>query len=401
MKKFTLISVLIFGALFPVYSTNYYVSPTGNNSNSGLSRLAAKRTIQAASNLTAPGDSVIVLDGTYTTIAGGIFAYITSAHSGTIGAPIVYKAEHKGLAILNGNNNTSDYGFYFEGASYIKTEGFEIKEIATMSVAIIAGSIGITVRDNYIHHNGRRKAELSWGLDAIYIKQSGPVLIERNLIHDIGRFAEGENGTAYSADWLVYWKDHDHGAYVDGGTNITIQNNVFYNMNRGFSLQVYSGDSLITTSISYINNTSENGNFNSTVQGHVVLYGSITNSLIANNVFKDQYSSAIHVAQRTYTYSNVLVTKNLTYGGNSVYGTAIGVTITANYDNQDPLFVDEANHNYALSADSPAINTGYATGLTTDYLSNPRSVIDIGAYEYQAPPVPPRVRGKGKVLIVN
>src|SRR5659263_185524 len=215
MKKFALISVLIWGTLFPVFSTNYYVSVTGNNIFSGLNPEAAKRTIQSASDLTAPGDSVIVLDGTYTTGAGGIFAFVTSAHSGTPDAPITYKAAHKGLAILNGNNNTSEYGFYLDNADCINIEGFEIKETSTMGIAIIAGSANIAVRDNYIHHNGRRFVEVSWGLDAIFIKQSGPVLVERNLIHDIGRFAEGENGAAYSTDWYIYWKDHDHGVYIE------------------------------------------------------------------------------------------------------------------------------------------------------------------------------------------
>ena len=205
------------------------------------------------------------------------------------------------------------------------------------------------------------------------------------MINDIGRLSPAEGCTYPTTpyDFTNYWKNHDHGVYCEGGNYVYIQNNVFYNIQRGQALQVYSGNGYTSTYVYFINNTCENGNYNSTVQGHVVLFGSMTHGLIANNVFKDQYSTAIQVAQVSYTYSDILVTKNMCSGGNAVYGAAVGVTITNNYNNMDPKFVDEANHNYALQSTSPAINVGYATGLTTDYLKNPRSTIDLGAYEYQ------------------
>ncbi|MBI2440748.1 MAG: hypothetical protein HYV35_05180 [Lentisphaerae bacterium] len=43
----------------------YYVSPAGNDANNGTSLTLAKRTIQAAINIAAGGDTVLVADGTY------------------------------------------------------------------------------------------------------------------------------------------------------------------------------------------------------------------------------------------------------------------------------------------------------------------------------------------------
>lgn len=369
-----------------VIGTNYYVSTTGSNSNSGLTEALAFATIQYASGFTKPGDNVIVLDGTYTTGSNATFGYIS--RPGTASAYITFKAKNKGRAIINGQNNLSSYGFHVV-TSFINIEGFEIKGVNTMGIALVDASY-VNIKDNNIHDIGRMCTETYIGLDAIYSATSNHITIERNLIHDIGRFGPGESGCTPISD---YWKGHDHGCYINGSNYLSIQNNVFYNMNRGFSMQVYSGENRTSSYINFINNTCENGNFFNTVQGHVVLYGSITNGVIANNIFKDQYSSAIHVAQVSYTYSNVLITKNMTAGGNgsTTYGTAAGVTITENYNSTDPLFVDEVNHNYALQSSSPAFSLGYNTGLTTDYLNSTRSSMNIGAYASASVPSPTTV----------
>ncbi len=49
-----------------VIAVNYYVSAsTGNNANTGLSETSALASIQNAANLTNPGDTVFIMNGTY------------------------------------------------------------------------------------------------------------------------------------------------------------------------------------------------------------------------------------------------------------------------------------------------------------------------------------------------
>jgi len=48
------------------FATNYYVSPTGSASNNGLSPATAKNDIEDAGLLTVLGDTVFVMNGTYT-----------------------------------------------------------------------------------------------------------------------------------------------------------------------------------------------------------------------------------------------------------------------------------------------------------------------------------------------
>jgi len=362
--------------------SNYYVSPNGSNTNPGT-EAQPFLTIAYAQTKVVAGDVVIVENGTYTTSAGGEFGYLTK--SGSSSGYITYKARNKGKAILDGQNNSAKYGFGVNG-SYINIEGFELKGMSDDGIVVTGGAANVNFRDLTIHDIGRRCIETTNGLSAFYLNLCSYITIERCLISNIGRFAPGENGCVLASN---YYQGHDHAVYCDGADYVTIKNNVFYNILRGFSLQIYSGTGNPSSNVSFVNNTCENGNpfqYN----GHVVIANSLGTGLIANNIFKDQLDYAIRIYQNSYNYSNVLITKNMTSGGNGITttGTATGITTTDNYNSTDPLFVNETNHNYALQSSSPANNTGYATMITSDFLNNTRPLTNIGAYASSIPPPP-------------
>ena len=60
-----ILSVLFISLNFEAYSTTYFVSSTGNNSNNGLTPQTAFETLQYAADLVSAGDSVLVLEGNY------------------------------------------------------------------------------------------------------------------------------------------------------------------------------------------------------------------------------------------------------------------------------------------------------------------------------------------------
>ena len=63
-------------------ATNYYVSSaSGNNGFSGLSLSSPKQTIQAAADLTFPGDTVFIMNGTYNSTSGPVLTLLP-ANSG-------------------------------------------------------------------------------------------------------------------------------------------------------------------------------------------------------------------------------------------------------------------------------------------------------------------------------
>jgi len=352
-----------------------FVSPTGSNSNPGTESQPFLTFAYAASKAN-PGDVVVFENGIYKGTSGNYMTILSK--SGTSSAYITFKARNKGGAILDGQNNSAISAFHISG-SYINISGFEIRGFSASAIDVYAPSKYTAFSDLNIHDIGRYcipDADDN-GRDAIYISQAQNLTIERCLIHDIGRFSPSEGCSTSTVGYQVL----DHGIYVNGVTNILIKNNVFYNMQRGSSVQTYSGENKTTTGFTFVNNTCENGNPYQQ-WGHVVLWGSTTNALIANNIFKDHLAYAIRVYKGSYTYSNITITKNITSGGNgnTLLTDVAGVINTNNYNSTDPLFTSEATHDYTLKSNSPAATAGYATGCSTDYLNNTRTIINIGAY---------------------
>jgi uncharacterized protein (TIGR02145 family) len=135
----------------PVSSVSYYVSPTGNDSNSGTIG-APWRTFQKALTRTAPGDTVYFRGGTYTmTSSSGID--FSGSNSGTEANPISYYNYPGETPIFDFNyatpNVTNPMGMSISGISYINLKGFEIRNV----VATAAGGIayGINVKGNNIN----------------------------------------------------------------------------------------------------------------------------------------------------------------------------------------------------------------------------------------------------------
>ena len=57
--------ILIFNYSVEVSAKDYFVSPSGNDANNGISQATPYKTIQKAANLTLPGDTVFIMSGTF------------------------------------------------------------------------------------------------------------------------------------------------------------------------------------------------------------------------------------------------------------------------------------------------------------------------------------------------
>ena len=372
----------------------YYVSPTGADSNSGTST-APFLTIQHAANVVNPGDMVIVRDGAYNNaaVSGVGSKLIVMSRGGTAANHVVFIAEHKWGAKVDGLNNTSATGWAF-AANYIDVRDFECEGFSDSCMdnhngGSSSGGQFISIAGNNIHDVGRYCTTTTNGRVGIFVSNDN-VTIAGNQIHDIGRYAPGENGCSNP----MYYQANDHGIYVDAAftsaNNLTIKNNVFYRNERGWSIHVYPGS---LSNLRILNNTFMCANPNAV--GHIVLnVPALSNSVIANNISWQPTTSFLNY-YNTSGYTNVSVTNNLTYQG-TVGNVAApsGVSSSGNLDNTNPLVVSAPSctvdapsvPNAYLQTGSPAIDAGVTVlALPLDYAGTPRPqgvLFDIGAFEY-------------------
>jgi len=204
------------------------------------------------------------------------------------------------------------------------------------------------------------------------------MLIEQNLIHDVGRYAAGENGCSPSN---TYWQNHDHGIYHGQGDNLVIRNNVFYDLTHGWAIQRYNDGGLLTNALSIVNNTFVGANPNR--DGQIIIATATTGLLIANNIFSQPRGAALVFDGLTITGT---VANNLTWGAALSSGLALTVLFADNLLDQDPRFVNAGAANFHLQSGSPAIGTGLIlSGLLNDFdglLRTAGAAPDIGAYRY-------------------
>ncbi|MCE5200131.1 MAG: carboxypeptidase regulatory-like domain-containing protein [Armatimonadota bacterium] len=151
----------------------YYVSPAGNDSNTGLSITQAWASIDNGDkkNLLQPGDKVIVLPGTYNVSTGGV---TLSNCSGTSAKPIKYVAQGD-VTIARGAYNGA--AVYISGvAKCIVLDGFKI-----------TGGAPIVLLENNTTGNEIKNCTLSGmypspNVACMLIRHSGSNSIHNNLI---------------------------------------------------------------------------------------------------------------------------------------------------------------------------------------------------------------------------
>ncbi|WP_405873928.1 right-handed parallel beta-helix repeat-containing protein [Streptomyces zaomyceticus] len=102
----------------------YFVSPEGSDSNPGTSAGAPFRTLQKAADSAGPGDTVSIMNGTYSERSAGSNV-LTIKRSGRPGAPITFTAHPGHQPVIHPVQAWNGIGVY--GASYISIKNLEIR----------------------------------------------------------------------------------------------------------------------------------------------------------------------------------------------------------------------------------------------------------------------------------
>jgi hypothetical protein len=353
----------------------YYVAVSGNDTNPGTSS-APFQTLQQAADTALAGDTVVVRDGSYghrDAVTGGDasndeYSPVVLHNSGNPSAWITIKSEHQWGAVLDCEMLCDAY-INLYNASYVAIQGFVITRGYKEGIHTNDGAHHIALQGNRFEFIANRWSSSPLGLDGMYTNPNcHDFVIDGNVFHDIGRTNQ---------DWL------DHGLYLHGW-NFTIINNVFYNIPHGWSIQAADG----LSNVLIANNTFAFPNAGGQ-DGQIMLWNVQTNLTIQNNIFYNPRNYAI--ARYHSTANSCAIDHNLLYGALGMTSDTSGCAVGAQTGG-DPSFVNAASapFDFHLQANSPAIGSAVRlAAIAADFDGDDRSqlpAVAIGAYEYKTPP---------------
>ncbi len=294
--------------------TTYYVSSiVGSDNNAGTSSSAPLNTLQAAEALVKPGDTVQVMNGTYTTGGGG--NVLTISTSGTASAPITFEAAPGATPVINSSGAWQ--GIEID-ASYITINGFTVVGDAA-NYNLTSAMAGYSTGNANLDGNG---------IAATSGNQIHNIIIENNTVYN-------EPGA---------------GIAMENGDYIQILNN---NVHDNAHWSAY-GQSGITVGASY--------NYNNAAGPHIIISG---NTLKNNSELVPEYrAGAITDGEGIILDSNNGYTGGFLVENNTITGsggpgiksffsdnavitgnTATGDLTVASLASEGEIFINQSNNN--------------------------------------------------------
>lgn len=350
------VCLIVFSAT-NLFAATYYVSPTGLDSNTGLSVTTPWRTIGKAVATVVAGDTVYIRAGRY-------FEHNRMTRSGTSGARITFEAYPDDLPsrpILDGTGGaapkanfwTNPSIFQFAGgARYVTLRGLEFTNaVGSDQIQAEAGS-SFLILDKLVIHDG-------YGA-GIRLYNSWDSVVSNSIIYN--EFASG------NTDCLSLGADPS-----GSGGRHTIRNNVVFNCSDDGIDTWHNVDNIIENNTVYHTGYSANGS-PSGGDGNGFKLGPPGNNIVRNNISVGNYRRGFD----DNGGSNVQLWNNIAYNNPVDYRT--GLILVSQNRVIDPQFadMDSASPNFLhLLAGSPAIDAGINVGLPYN-----GSAPDIGAYEY-------------------
>ena len=397
MKKILTLIILLLS--FGSFATNYYISTTGNNTNSGTTSGAPKATIAnvfSTYNL-GSGDTIFVAAGTYTetgiTVGSDDEGFVITGDALSSGVPtsIFDAGSTARWLLLNNTNNDNITITKLTIKDHKNSDGGDPG--GGGGIKIIAGCTGFKATYCHFDNCDTRTASLHHRGGAIYSAEGITIdyctFKNCNAEYYGGAISIELSPTSSSSiKHSIFYSNvsSNYGGAIFFGvgstSTLTVENCLFYKNNTT------AGEAVVVAMNSYSNlnimnsTITANGNASNGTGGVLSLSSAkinLTNTIIYNNsgtTYNDVYNN-----------SGTINMVNCCYGNSSEINS---ITSNTSPKISDPLFTSSATDDYTLSGTSPCIDWGTTTGAPTDDLrqysriGNP----DVGCYESNGVPLP-------------
>lgn len=264
-------------------NSTYYVSPDGDDKNSGSTSSPFKTISKGIEKMNA-GDTLLLRGGTYherldLTKSGDTSNYFTIK---------AYPGENPTLDGSQAINSLSgDSALVFQGNSYWKIDGLSIQNYHSAGIYLKNGSRNINMNNLKIY-NIDPLTDTNYGCSAIF--SEGNVQncsVTSSDIHNVG---------------LKYDRNWHHGIYITGGAqNWKIDSNNLHD-NSGSAIHLYNGSSFSGKNITITNNRLYNNHKNG-----LTMWTNANNNTIKNNIFYNNGAYDLEIdptsIQNTFTYN--------------------------------------------------------------------------------------------------
>ena len=411
--------------------TTYYVATAdngGNDSNPGTQDQPFL-TIAHAADMTNPGDTVIVGDGTYDATKVNAKNLVFIGHSGAPGNYIVFKSQHPYGAKLVARAGLTDAILIWQ-ANYIEINGFDITTAGAVGDCIYVEGSFIRIIGNHTHdcagHGiGTQRGDYWWvegntvnnNTATAPYDTSGISLFEARAADDSPGFhnvvrnnitfsnlaincgtCKHTDGNGIIIDTFHNEVDQPQGNGINYPYQTLVENNLAYD-NGGGGIHVYRSDHVT------VRNNTVYGSYKDPLDTTTWL-GELTNIqgsdnhwynniAVVNPALNRKNVAIVDGALRGYTNTGVTWTSNLTFSGtpgdpslNISRSQSVVTPDNGNLLGVDPQAVAlgvTPDANFHLQPSSPAIGAGTtAFGVPgNDLDGKPRlpSIVDMGCYE--------------------
>ncbi len=172
-------------------AATYYLAPNGSDSNSGASPQTAWSTFAHALPVLQPGDSLVLVNGTYSAFAGGSGALSVDCSAGmsngTAAQPITVRAESERGALLQGDGKS--HVIHLSNCAYWRLEGLYVRGAdeanSTRSpIILVEDSSDVAIRRLLVVRNNR-----AVNSHLVQMSASTRVLVEESEFYEFHRAA--------------------------------------------------------------------------------------------------------------------------------------------------------------------------------------------------------------------